>query len=190
MKVIRCGLSNRQAKSLRQKRPQPIRTFMGRFPYRQSVADAVCVHIDKSVFISALEAFFSSQYAEAMYHARVETEFAAAHFLSHYRGKCENLHGHNYKVRLWVRGTELDEGGMLADFSLLKKALNEVISGLDHSNLNDMEVFQNDPSAERIARFIFEGVSEKLPPLGVDSSLLHAVDVFENDRSMARYEAD
>lgn len=125
-----------------------------------------------------------------MYHARVETEFSAAHFLSHYHGKCENLHGHNYKVRLWVRGKELDQGGMLADFSLLKKVLSNAAGPLDHSNLNNMEVFQNDPSAERIARYIFEKVKALLPEHGIDSSLLHAVDVFENSRSMARYKQD
>jgi 6-pyruvoyltetrahydropterin/6-carboxytetrahydropterin synthase len=76
---------------------------------------------------------------------------------------------------------------MLVDFSLLKKALKEAVDPLDHSNLNDMEIFKNDPSAERIARFIFERVREKLPELGVDTALLHAVDVFENARSMARY---
>ena len=123
-----------------------------------------------------------------MYQARVETEFSAAHFLSHYQGKCENLHGHNYRVRLWVKGEKLDEGGMLVDFTLLKKALNEAISPLDHSNLNDMEIFQNDPSAERIAKFIFDAAGKKLSELGVDSSLLNAVDVFENPRSMARFE--
>jgi len=122
-----------------------------------------------------------------MYRARVEAEFSAAHFLSHYHGKCEKLHGHNYRVRLWAGGEELDEGGMLADFSLLKKALNDAISPLDHSNLNDIAVFQNDPSAERIARFIFDKVREKLPELGMASGLLYAVDVFENPRSMARY---
>jgi 6-pyruvoyltetrahydropterin/6-carboxytetrahydropterin synthase len=125
-----------------------------------------------------------------MFEARVEAEFAAAHFLSHYRGKCENLHGHNYKVRLWVRGTELDEGGMLADFSLLKKALNDSIALLDHSNLNDLEIFKNDPSAERIARFIFENSREKLAELGIKSDLLWAVDVFESARSMARYSTE
>ena len=124
-----------------------------------------------------------------MYQARVEAEFSAAHFLSHYHGKCEKLHGHNYRVRLWVRGAELDAGGMLADFSLLKKALNEVIAVLDHSNLNDLEVFQNDPSAERIAKFIFDRAKETLAGMGVDVSLLRAIDVFENPRSMARYEA-
>ena len=127
-----------------------------------------------------------------MYQARVEAEFSAAHFLSHYHGKCEKLHGHNYRVRLWVRGEKLDEGGMLVDFSLLKKVLNEALSPLDHSNLNDLEIFKsagiaNDPSAERIAKFIFDSVKGKLPELGVPDTLLYAVDVFENSRSMARF---
>ena len=123
-----------------------------------------------------------------MYSLRVETDFAAAHFLSHYHGKCEKLHGHNYRVRLFVQGMELNEGGMVADFSLLKKALKEAVSPLDHSNLNDMEIFQNDPSAERIARFVFDQVREKLPELGVDV-VPWAVEVFETPTSMARYEA-
>jgi len=138
-----------------------------------------------------------------MYHARVEDEFSAAHFLSHYQGKCERLHGHNYRVRLWARGEKLNEGGMLVDFSLLKKILKEVLSLLDHSCLNDLEIFQgassasassasdkiaSDPSAERIAKYIFGEVRERLPGIGVDGSLLEAVDVFENARSMARYE--
>ena len=125
-----------------------------------------------------------------MYQARVEAEFSGAHFLSHYRGKCEKLHGHNYRVRLWARGGKLDEGGMLADFSLLKKALKEALAPLDHSCLNDMEEFCNDPSAERIARHVFEKAKEILPGHGVDSSLLWRVDVFENARSMARYTED
>jgi len=123
-----------------------------------------------------------------MYKARVEAEFAAAHFLSQYHGKCENLHGHNYRVRLWVRGSELDQGGMLADFAVLKKALNDSIISLDHTNLNDIKVFNNNPSAERIARFIFEKLKEILPGRGIQASQIWAVDVFENARSMARYE--
>ena len=122
-----------------------------------------------------------------MYHVRVEAEFSAAHFLSHYHGKCEKIHGHNYRVRLWLRGEGLDDGGMLADFSLLKKTLKEVLTPLDHSNLNDMEVFQNDPSAERIAKFVFDEVKEKLPGFRITDGLLWAVDVFENERSLARY---
>ena len=107
--------------------------------------------------------------------------------MSHYQGKCENLHGHNYKVRLWASGSRLDEGGMLVDFSLLKKALKAALEPLDHSNLNDMAVFKNDPSAERIAHHIFDVVYGKLAELGVDNSLLSAVDVFESPTSMARY---
>ena len=122
-----------------------------------------------------------------MYQARVEAEFSAAHFLSHYHGKCEKLHGHNYRVRLWAQGDKLDEGGMLVDFAILKKVLNDVLSSLDHSNLNDMDFFQNDPSAERVAKFIFDSVYKKMPEFGVQNNLLFMVDVFENARSMARY---
>jgi len=122
-----------------------------------------------------------------MYHARVEEEFSAAHFLSHYNGKCEKLHGHNYRVRLWACGEKLNEGGMLVDFSLLKKMLREVLTVLDHSNLNELEVFNNDPSAERIAKYIFEEIQKKLPEEGTGKPFLWAVDVYENSRSMARY---
>jgi len=122
-----------------------------------------------------------------MYHVRVEEDFSAAHFLSHYNGKCEKLHGHNYRVRTWLRGEELNEGGMLVDFSLLKKMLREVLAVLDHSNLNDLEIFNNDPSAERIAKFIFEEIQKKLPEEGTGKPFLWAVDVYENSRSMARY---
>ena len=61
-----------------------------------------------------------------MYEVRVEADFAAAHFLKDYHGKCENLHGHNYKVYVHVRGEVLDNGGMLMDFSILKKNLREI----------------------------------------------------------------
>jgi 6-pyruvoyltetrahydropterin/6-carboxytetrahydropterin synthase len=125
-----------------------------------------------------------------MYKARVEAEFSAAHFLSHYHGKCENLHGHNYRVRLWVKGESLDTGGMLADFAMLKKCLRDALVSLDHSNLNDTAAFQNNPSAERIARYIFEELQELFPKAGLDAALLWAVDVFETPINMARYERD
>jgi 6-pyruvoyltetrahydropterin/6-carboxytetrahydropterin synthase len=129
-----------------------------------------------------------------MYTARVEADFAAAHFLSHYHGKCENLHGHNYRVRLWVRGETLSDGGMLADFGILKKILRDICASLDHSNLNDMPVFANDPSAERIARYIFDQALGAFPGASLDpaqgermAALLWAVDVYETPTSMARY---
>ncbi|MDR1099615.1 MAG: 6-carboxytetrahydropterin synthase QueD [Treponema sp.] len=125
-----------------------------------------------------------------MYTVRVEADFAAAHFLSHYRGKCENLHGHNYRVRLWVRGKELDPGGMLVDFGALKEILRHITGELDHSNLNERLCFQNDPSAERIARYIFDKALSRFQAQGIDPALLQAVEVFETPGSMARFERD
>jgi 6-pyruvoyltetrahydropterin/6-carboxytetrahydropterin synthase len=118
-----------------------------------------------------------------MFLVRVEADFAAAHFLKHYHGKCERVHGHNYKVRAWARGPSLGPGGMLFDFGELKAALRAVLESLDHSLLNDQTVFEDDPSAERIAEFVFKGIVSRLPAVP-----LHAVEVFETDTSMARYE--
>ena len=90
-----------------------------------------------------------------MYTARVEEWFAAAHFLKNFHGKCENLHGHNYKVRVTVKGSQLDAGGMLCDFGIMKSVLKEVFKDLDHHNLNDLPFFSDgNPSAERIAEYI------------------------------------
>jgi len=130
-----------------------------------------------------------------MFEVRVEADFAAAHFLKDYNGKCENLHGHNYKVFAHVKGTELNEGGMLLDFSLLKKVLKSVCKELDHTNLNDMEIFMNNPSAERIAMYIFNQIIVKMKENNIDlsskkssgSAVLYAVDVFETETSRARY---
>ena len=126
-----------------------------------------------------------------MFEIRVEADFAAAHFLRDYHGKCENLHGHNYKVYAHVKSNVLDEGGMALDFSVLKKTLREVCSQLDHTNLNDMEIFDQNPSAERIAMFIFNSIVKKMPELEFDGDKnkrhLYAVDVFETETSRARY---
>jgi 6-pyruvoyltetrahydropterin/6-carboxytetrahydropterin synthase len=120
-----------------------------------------------------------------LYSVRVEADFSAAHFLSRYHGKCEQLHGHNYRVRLWARGERLDSGGMLIDFALLKETLRAVCKKLDHTSLNDNPVFSHDPSAERIARHIFDEAAALLPPEA--AALLFAVDVYETPASMARY---
>lgn len=130
-----------------------------------------------------------------MYQVRVEASFAAAHFLRDYHGKCENLHGHNYKVFVHVEGKTLDTGGMLLDFSVLKRALREVCGGLDHKNLNDFEYFDQNPSAEKIATYIYEKLIEKIPelkksenPSEADKKThIFAVDVFETDTNRARF---
>ena len=126
-----------------------------------------------------------------MYEVRVEADFAAAHFLRDYHGKCENLHGHNYKVYAHVRGSNLDEGGMLLDFTQIKKTLRNVCELLDHKNLNDFDYFDQNPSAERIATFIAGKILESIPELkDKNGTHLHAIDVFETDSSRARYILD
>ena len=132
-----------------------------------------------------------------MFEVRVEADFSAAHFLRDYNGKCENLHGHNYKVYAHVRGEKLNEGGMLLDFTFIKGALRSVCKELDHTNLNDMEIFDQNPSAERIAMYIYNRIIALLKEQGLDLSwkegkeeaVLFAVDVFETETSRARYRA-
>jgi 6-pyruvoyltetrahydropterin/6-carboxytetrahydropterin synthase len=114
---------------------------------------------------------------------RVEDSFAAAHYLSHFHGKCENLHGHNYRVRAAAQGETLGRGGMLLDFGVLKGALREVTGELDHSLLNEHPAFaEGDPSAELIARYIYRRLREQLP-----DAPLHYVEVFETEKNVARY---
>ena len=130
-----------------------------------------------------------------MFEVRVTADFAAAHFLRDYNGKCENLHGHNYKVYAHVKGQKLNEGGMLLDFTKLKEALRAVCKQLDHTNLNDLPVFDQNPSAERIAMYIYDGIISYLQNDGIDLSYregktepaLYCVDVFETETSRARY---
>ena len=118
-----------------------------------------------------------------MFTIRVEATFAAAHFLTEYHGKCERLHGHNYLVRAYAKGDELDAAGMLVDFGDVKGRLRDVCGALDHTCLNDNPVFDSSPSAERIARHVFEEIRRLDPAIP-----LSAVEVFETDTSMARYE--
>ncbi|WP_303921346.1 6-carboxytetrahydropterin synthase QueD [Treponema berlinense] len=127
-----------------------------------------------------------------MFEVRIEDDFAAAHFLRDYNGKCENLHGHNYRVYVHVEGRTLDKGGMLLDFSFLKSALKEVLRKIDHTNLNDIDFFDQNPSAERIAVYIYENLIDILKEKGFDLSFssekrIKCVDVFETDRNRARF---
>lgn len=122
-----------------------------------------------------------------MYLLTIKSEFAAAHRLRGYRGKCENPHGHNYKVEVVVAGEDLDACGMLVDFVELRAALNGLIDDrLDHRDLNELEPFRPgalNPSAENIARWLHDEVARTLPPsVSVDS-----VTVYETDRCSATY---
>jgi len=121
----------------------------------------------------------------AMFELTVRDEFSAAHQLRGYRGSCENLHGHNWRVEVAVRGEELDETGLLIDFRELKAALREVLSELDHRHLNELPAFrEKNPSSENLARYIFERLSEKLSGKPVR---VFRVTVCETERSCASF---
>jgi len=114
-----------------------------------------------------------------------ERVFAASHQLRGYKGRCERLHGHNWKVRVHLAAAELDEVGMVLDFHELDDIMGEAIDPFDHCHLNDVEPFTElNPSSENIARVICERVGARLENTRV--KVLHC-DVWENERSRARY---
>ncbi|HWX43252.1 MAG TPA: 6-carboxytetrahydropterin synthase QueD [Blastocatellia bacterium] len=122
-----------------------------------------------------------------MYEIMVEEEFSAAHALRGYRGKCENLHGHNWKVEVYVRGARLDEIGMLVDFRAVKAATRSVMKLLDHINLNELKPFdvEMNPSSEHLAGFILHKVAEQIDN---DRVKVYKVRVWETPSTSASYE--
>lgn len=122
-----------------------------------------------------------------MYIVSVEDNFSSAHQLREYQGKCENLHGHNWKVKVSLSGNELDKAGMLIDFGIMKKELKQIMDYLDHKFLNDTEPFDKlNPSAENIAHFIFEKMSSAIS-CDYPKIKVHRVDVWESFKSCASY---
>jgi 6-pyruvoyltetrahydropterin/6-carboxytetrahydropterin synthase len=123
-----------------------------------------------------------------MYTLTVEGNFSSAHQLRGYRGKCENLHGHNWKVVLSVRGEELDSTGLLIDFTELKSMLRDIIEELDHRNINDIPCFtQQNPSSENIARYIAEQFASSLRARGHAKISMDSVTVWESDTSRCTF---
>ena len=95
-----------------------------------------------------------------MFELVVEKTIAAAHFLRNYQGPCERLHGHNYRIQVYVTGKRLNDAGLLEDFGDIKNALNAILDRLDHYNLNDLPEFAElSPSAENIARVIGDALA-------------------------------
>ncbi len=95
-----------------------------------------------------------------MFEVSVEETFAAGHALRNYRGKCENVHGHNYRVQVTFSGEELDSIGLLVDFVEVKKLMRLVVDRLDHQFLNEMAPFDVlNPSAENIAKYFYDEIS-------------------------------
>ncbi len=118
-----------------------------------------------------------------MYRVRVIQYFNGAHNLRNYQGKCENLHGHNWKVEAYLQGNELNETEMLVDFKILKGRLKEILEELDHKHLNEqVEFFKtNNPTSENIAVFIYNKLRETF------GSMTDRVIVWETEFQGAEY---
>ena len=124
-----------------------------------------------------------------MFEVTVEDTFAAGHALRGYRGKCENLHGHNYRVRLALRGPQLDSIGLLFDFKDMKRILSEIAERLDHHHLNDLAPFDRlNPSAENIAKYFYDEMARRLAELPPGHSVrVASVTIWETDTTTATY---
>jgi 6-pyruvoyltetrahydropterin/6-carboxytetrahydropterin synthase len=122
-----------------------------------------------------------------MYEVSVDETFAAAHNLRGYKGKCENLHGHNYKVRVTLAGPEVDSVGLLYDFAHLKQVIQSVIRSLDHKYLNELSPFDVvNPSAENIARYIYDQTAKQLHQ-APNGATVSGITVWESDVTAATY---
>ena len=121
-----------------------------------------------------------------MYKISAKTSFAAAHRLREYEGACENLHGHNWKVKATIGSEQLDAIGMVYDFKKLKKDLKSIIDLFDHQFINQISPFdkQLNPTSENLAKFIFDLLQQKMP----DGIAVTSVEVGESDNYAAIYE--
>ena len=121
-----------------------------------------------------------------MFELRVVTRFAAAHRLTMVGAKCENLHGHNWKIEVYVQGQSTDKGGVLVDFGVIKRQVRELMETLDHKFLNELEYFSEDtpPSSENIARYLADTLAARMDLPGIRVSRVTA---WESDDASATY---
>jgi 6-pyruvoyltetrahydropterin/6-carboxytetrahydropterin synthase len=120
-----------------------------------------------------------------MFEISVDYSFAAGHALRGYKGKCENVHGHNYRVRVTIAGEQLNSIGLLVDFVDVRAAIKSLVEPLDHRFLNDLAPFDKlNPSAENLAKYISEGLELKVRPEGLQ---VKNVTVWETDLTSATY---
>jgi 6-pyruvoyltetrahydropterin/6-carboxytetrahydropterin synthase len=119
----------------------------------------------------------------------IQMDFSSAHALRGYQGKCENTHGHNYKVEVYVRGKELNSIGLLIDFKDLKAVTKETVDYLDHKNINELPPFDKElnPSAEELAGFFFHEVGRQVNNERVE---VYKVRIWETDTCAATYSID
>lgn len=119
-----------------------------------------------------------------MFELKILTHFAAAHQLQMVSQKCENLHGHNWKIEVCVTGEKLDQAGVLIDFGILKQHVREIIATLDHKFLNEISVCDGQPSSENIAVYIARSLQARLADTAVNVSRVTA---WESDDAAASY---
>jgi len=123
-----------------------------------------------------------------MFEVTVERGFSSGHFLRNYKGKCENPHGHNYKVRITLRGEALDHAGLLLDFRDLKQVMRPVIDRLDHQMINDIEPFTAiNPSAENLAKYFYEETNRQLAEMTGGRVRVKDCTIYETDTTTATY---
>ena len=119
-----------------------------------------------------------------MFEIKKQMYYSAAHHLLNYDGECENQHGHNWLVEVYVKGTELDKSNILVDYKILKKEMKKVLDLLDHKDINELEYFKGiSPSSEMLAKFIYERMKETFPNIS-------KVSVWETSTSCATYYED
>ena len=120
-----------------------------------------------------------------MYELMIETKFAAAHQLRNYNGRCERLHGHNWRVQVFVVSDTLNDIGLAMDFKELKDATNDLLSVLEHAFLNDVFPFTEiNPSSENIAKWLYDALGKKINSDDLDVSM---VTIWESDTASASY---
>ena len=123
-----------------------------------------------------------------MYEVTVQDTFAAGHYLRNYKGKCENPHGHNYRVRVTLQGKELDKAGLLLDFKDLKSVMKNTVDYLDHKMINDIEPFTTvNPSAENLAKYFYDQTNQNLTSVTDGRVTVKQVTIWETDTSIATY---
>jgi 6-pyruvoyltetrahydropterin/6-carboxytetrahydropterin synthase len=123
-----------------------------------------------------------------MFELKITNHFAAAHNLREFYGKCENLHGHNWFVEVKVRADDVDIIGLVMDFGLIKKLLNDVLELLDHKYLNELEYFKTlNPSSENIAYFIFSHLAPEIAKASDSRVRLYSVSAWESNNASASY---
>ena len=119
-----------------------------------------------------------------MYEIKIQSGFSAAHNLRNYRGKCESLHGHNWKVEAVFAYKSLDNAGMAVDFKDAKILLGDVLEKFDHSYLNELDCFKKlNPTSENMAKLIYDNIKKR-------NEKIESISVWENDTSCATYRED